>query len=344
LSVPAVPSSVPALRAWLSQAGRCASWHDWRWQVRESLNASGLTACGLLAPEHARAAGSQAARVTPYYLSLADLSDPRDPILRQCLPDAAELSMGAGACADPFGEDRHTRLPGVVQRFADRVLVLASRQCAVNCRHCTRRHTLPQQAVVRTEAHVRQVVAFLRRSPRVREVILSGGDPLLLPDAALLRLVRAMAALPQIEAIRIGTRAPVVLPMRVTPALARALGRCRRVWVNTQFNHVREITPPAAAACARLVEAGVPVSNQSVLLRGINDSVAAMTALCAGLQRIRVRPYYVFLCDPVAGTAHWRTSRAQARRIAHGVASRLGGLAVPRFVADEPGKPHKMAV
>ena len=318
-------------------------WHDWRWQLRAAPAAEELVRLGVLSPAAARAARAFPARVTPYFLGLSDLSDLSDPLLAQWLPAAAELAPDGGA-ADPFGEAGHAPVPGVVQRFPDRVLVLASACCAANCRHCTRRNTLGRQAIVRTAAQLRQVVDYLRASPQVREVILSGGDPLLLADAALLRLVRAFAALPQIDAIRIGTRVPVVLPMRVTSGLARALGRCGRVWVNTQFNHVREITPEAAAACRRLVEAGIPVSNQSVLLRGVNDSVEAMVALCAGLQRIRVRPYYVFVCDPVAGTAHLRTSRAQARAIARGVTRRLGGLAVPRFVADEPGMPHKMPV
>ncbi|MFZ4394034.1 MAG: KamA family radical SAM protein [Kiritimatiellia bacterium] len=339
-----------ALRRWLGTMRQRPCWHDWRWQVRSALGAEELRTAGLLPERGACAAARQfPARVTPYVLDLTNLTDPSDrsdspdPLATQWLPSAAELAPDDGI-ADPFAEARHAPVPGVIQRFSDRILVLVSALCATNCRHCTRRHTLGQQTLVRSAAQVRQVVAFLRASPQVREVILSGGDPLLLPDAALLRFVRALAALPQLDAIRIGTRAPVVLPMRVTPALARALGRSGRVWVNTQFNHVREITPESAAACRRLVEAGVPVSNQSVLLRGVNDSVEAMVALCAGLQRIRVRPYYVFVCDPVAGLGHLRTSRARARAIAHGVASRLGGLAVPRFVADVPGKPHKVPV
>jgi lysine 2,3-aminomutase len=311
--------------------------------VRSALDADDLARLGLLSERAVRAGRAFPARVTPYYLDLSDLSDPTDPILRQCLPDAAELAPDGGI-ADPFDEVRHSPVPGVVQRFTDRVLVLVSSFCATNCRHCTRRHTLGRQATVRSAADVQRVADYLRASPQVREVILSGGDPLLLSDTALLRLVRAFAALPQIDAVRIGTRAPVVLPMRVTPELARALGRFRRVWVNTQFNHAREITPEATEACQRLVEAGVPVSNQSVLLRGVNASVDDMVALCAGLQRIRVRPYYVFVCDPVAGTAHLRTSRTQARDIAHGVAARLGGLAVPRFVLDLPGAPGKVGV
>jgi len=332
-----------SLRRWLDAARARPCWRDWRWQVRSALEAVDLARLGLVPRRAARAARVFPARVTPYYLDLSDLSDPTDPILRQCLPDAAELAPDDGT-ADPFDEARLSPVPGVVQRFPDRVLVLVSSFCATNCRHCTRRHTLGRQATVRSAADVRRATAWLRASPQVREVILSGGDPLLLSDAALLRLVRAFAALPQLDAIRIGTRAPVVLPMRITPELARALARIRRVWVNTQFNHVREITPEATAACCRLVEAGVPVSNQSVLLRGVNDSVDDMVALCAGLQRIRVRPYYVFVCDPVAGTAHLRTSRAQARAIARGVAARLGGLAMPRFVRDLPGAPGKVGV
>ena len=336
-------SDLATLRNWLDAARQKACWQDWRWQVRQALNAGDLGRLGLLTSAAARAAHGFPARVTPYLCDLTDLTDPTDPILRQWLPDAAELEAGAGV-ADPFGEVQHSPVPGVVQRFPDRVLVLVNSVCATNCRHCTRRNTLGQQTIARTAAQLQQTVATVRASPEIREVILSGGDPLLLSDAALLRWVRAFAALPQIDAIRIGTRVPVVLPMRVTSGLARALGASKRVWVNTQFNHVREITPESTAACGRLVDAGVPVSNQSVLLRGVNDSVEAMVTLCAGLQRVRVRPYYVFLCDPVAGTAHFRTSRAQARTLARGVARRLGGLAVPRFVADVSGMPQKMPV
>jgi lysine 2,3-aminomutase len=334
----------PDLARWIASSRRSRAWHDWRWQVRHALDDRALARHGLLPPA-ARAAGrAWPARVTPYFLSLScgpDRSGPCGPLLAQWLPAAAELA-GTGR-ADPFDEARRAPAPGVVQRFPDRVLVRVSRVCAVQCRHCTRRHTLLRTAV----AGVRDLpalLAFLRARPAVREAILSGGDPLLLADAALLRLVRALAALPQLDAIRIGTRAPVTLPMRVTPALARGLSACRRVWVNTQFNHVREITPESAAACGRLVDAGIPVSNQAVLLRGVNDSVDAMVALCAGLQRIRVRPYYVFVCDPVAGTAHLRVGRRRARAIAAGVAARLGGLAVPRFVLDVPGAPGKVAV
>lgn len=329
----------PDWQTMLAEARSRASWNDWHWQLRQSLDARALIRMGFITDAECRAASPQPPRVTPYYLSLADPNDPADPILRQCLPSANEW-RGVGA-EDPFDEAAQSPLPGLVQRFPDRVLILAHHACAVACRHCTRRHRL---ASAGAPAPLSRLVAYVRARPEIREVIVSGGDPLLLSDAALLRLVDAFRALPQLDAVRIGTRAPVALPMRVTTRLARALGRGGRVWVNTHFNHAREIAPESAAACARLVEAGIPVSNQSVLLRGVNDSIDAMTALCAGLQRIRVRPYYVFVCDPVRGTQHLRTTRADARRIATGLAQRLGGLAVPRFVMDVPGAPCKQPV
>ena len=247
---------------------------------------------------------------------------------------------------DPFAEKtRAACCYGLKQRFPDRVLVMAHDQCAMSCRHCTRKGLLHDDAeVVRTPAQLAAAVAWVKTHPDVREVLLSGGDPLLLSDRRILAFVRAFARLPQIDAVRIGTRVPVTLPMRVTPVLACALGAFKKVWVNTQFNHAREITPEAAAACARLVEAGIPVSNQSVLLKGVNDSVGALFDLCTGLQRIRVRPYYVFLCDPVAGIAHFRVPLRRARRLERELAVRVGGLALPRFVMDIPGSPRKTPI
>jgi lysine 2,3-aminomutase len=346
MTPPNQSADLPSLQRWLAVQSRRSCWKNWRWQLRESLHTDNLGRLGLLSATARRAARLQPARVTPYLLKLAltpDGLDASDPIVRQWMPDAREW-RGKGGTSDPFDEMHASPVPGVVQRFRDRVLVLVSNVCATNCRHCTRRHTLAESAVVRSTGDLRRVVAFLRASPLVREVILSGGDPFLLGDAALLRMVRAMTALPQIDAVRIGTRVPVVLPMRVTPALARGLGASGRVWINTQFNTVREITPDSIAACGRLVDAGIPVSNQSVLLRGINDTTEEMVALCAALQRNRVRPYYVFLCDDVSGTGHLRVSRRRARAIADGVARRLGGLAVPRFVTDLHGTAYKVTI
>jgi lysine 2,3-aminomutase len=326
---------------------RSTDWEDWRWQVRHAVDgpAPELERFGIDLAEAARVHVRYPVRLTPYALSLLNRDDPADPLNRQALPSAEELIPEAGTAADPFAErTRAACCHGLKQRFPDRVLVMAHDRCAMACRHCTRKGLLGDAEVVRTPAERAAAVAWVEAHPRVREVLLSGGDPLLLPDRRLLTLVRAFARLPQVDAVRIGTRAPVTLPMRVTPELAHALGAFKKVWVNTQFNHAREITPEAAAACARLVDAGVPVSNQTVLLRGVNDSVGALFDLCAGLQRIRVRPYYVFLCDPVAGIAHFRVPLRGARRLERGLAARIGGLALPRFVMDLPGSPRKMPI
>jgi lysine 2,3-aminomutase len=262
------------------------------------------------------------------------------------LPSADELvEERGGVCADPFDEGgaAHSAAAaicyGVKRRYPDRILVMAHDRCAMNCRHCTRKGLLQNAEVIKTPPQLADAVAYVKAHPPVREVLLSGGDPLLLPGGGLMAFVKAFAGLPQIDAVRIGTRIPCTLPARITPPLVRKLrqGGGGKVWVNTQFNHVSELTPPAIAACGMLVDAGVPVSNQSVLLRGVNDSVEAMVELCAALQRARVRPYYVFQCDPVAGISHFRVPLSKAREIARELPLRLGGLAVPRFVRDVPG-------
>jgi len=269
-------------------------------------------------------------------------ADPACALARQALPSEAELIDEPGMTADPFAEQSAAaRCHGVKQRFPDRALVMAHDRCAMNCRHCTRKGLLKNAEVVRTPKQLADAVAYMRTHPNVREVLLSGGDPMLLTDARLTALVRAFAQLQQIDAVRIGTRVPAALPERITPALAKRLGAFKKVWVNTQFNHASEITPEAIAACALLIDAGIPVSNQSVLLRGVNDSVEAMTELCAALQRARVRPYYVFQCDPVAGISHFRVPLEKAQEIARALPLRLGGLALPRFVRDLPGAPCK---
>ena len=269
-------------------------------------------------------------------------TDPKGAWAKQALPALEELIEEPGMVADPFAEKTKAACCyGVKQRFPNRVLVMTADQCAVNCRHCTRKGLLHQAEVIRTPKQLAVAVAYVKLHPLVREVLLSGGDPLMLSDTKLMAFVKAFASLPQIDAVRIGTRMPAVNPRRVTAALAKKLGACKKVWVNVQFNHVSELTPEAVAACGRLVEAGIPLSNQSVLLKGVNDSVEEMVALCSALQRARVRPYYVFQCDPVAGIAHFRVPLVKARRIARELPKHLGGLALPRFVRDIPGSPCK---
>lgn len=303
----------------------------WRWQL-----AHGLTAANLGVQDVA----AFPMRVTHYYASLADWRDPHDPILRQFLPDARE-TLPDSYSADPFDERGEAAIaPGIKQRFPDRVLAMVSVGCSTYCRHCTRRGLLDCAKAARLE----DLLEVLKARPKVREVLLSGGDPMILPDEVILRWVETLAALPQIDAIRLCTRTPVVLPMRWTLPLVRRLARSKRVWVQTQFNHPRELTPQAIAACARLIDHGIPVSNQSVLLRGINDAPEVMADLCASLQRHRIRPYYVFTCDPIAGINHFRTAPEVAGRLREYLLTHLGGLACPRVVADLPEAQHKTDV
>ncbi len=269
-----------------------------------------------------------------------------EPFRRQIAFDPRELEED-GFGADPFGElggVGATDCPGLRQRYPDRVLVMTASGCFMNCRHCTRRGLLGSAEVVRTDGQLRACVEWVRAHAAVRDVLLSGGDPLTLSDAAVMRFVDAFAALPQVDVVRLCTRAPCARPDRVTAALAARLGASGKVWANVQFNHADEVTPEAAAACGELVRAGIPVSCQTVLLAGVNDSAEALLELFRALQRARVRPYYVFQCDPVAGIAHFRVPLERARELARECAERIGGLGLPRFVADVPGARRKMPV
>jgi lysine 2,3-aminomutase len=260
-------------------------------------------------------------------------------------PDARELDDDGEYSADPFGEtDEASGTHGLKQRFEDRVLVMTSDSCFMNCRHCTRRGILESADVVRSDEELQDCLDYVKAHPLVRDVLLSGGDPLVLPDDEVLRFVEAFAALEQVEVVRLCTRAPCVNPERITEDLAKRLRSCGKVWVNTQFNCAGEMTPEAAAACGRLVDAGIPVSCQTVLLAGVNDSADAMLDLFRALQRARVRPYYVFQCDPVAGISHFRVPLERAKEIAAECADRIGGLALPRFVADIPGSRRKTPI
>ncbi len=264
---------------------------------------------------------------------------------RQLEPDERELEEEANVGHDPFGEeDESSGCFGLKQRFPDRVLVMTSNACFMNCRHCTRKGLLRHAEVVRTDEELSACVNYVQERPEVRDVLLSGGDPLVLPDEEVMRFVRAFADLPQVDVVRLCTRAPCVNPARVTRSLAESLAACGKVWANVQFNHADEITPEASAACANLVNAGIPVSCQTVLLAGVNDSEKALLDLFRALQRIRVRPYYVFLCDPVAGVAHFRVPVEKAKRLARVCAERIGGLGLPRFVVDIPGAARKTPV
>ena len=246
------------------------------------------------------------------------------------------------ASKDPFGELTHaSKCPGLKQRFPDRVLVMTTDRCFGQCAHCTRKWILGRSKVVETAAELKACVDYVKRHPKVRDVLLSGGDVLTLTDAQVMRFVDAFAALPQVEVVRICTRAPVSNPKRITDRLARLLAKSGKVWANVHVNTAAEVAICRAAA-AKLVNRGVPVSSQTVLLRGVNDTPAKMLALLRALSAARIRPYYVFQCDPVEGLGRFRVPLDKARRIERHCAERIGGLALPRFVADLPGAKRKI--
>ena len=316
---------------------------DWQWQLRHAVGSvEELSRALPLTPrelEGARLAERQGLplRITPYYLSLVDPSDAACPIRRQCVPDAREGDEVPGDLADPLGEVAHQVAPHLVQRYPDRVLLLATDRCAVYCRFCTRSRMVGGgEGAVSLDA-LQPALSWLREHAEVRDVILSGGDPLAMATDRLVRLVEAVRAVPSVETIRLATRVPVTLPMRITRELLLALRPFHPLWVMTHFNHPRELTAEAVAACERLADAGFPVMNQTVLLAGINDDAATLEQLFRGLVRSRVRPYYLLQTDPVRGTGHLRTPLARGVAIMESLQGRLSGIALPRLVCDTPG-------
>jgi lysine 2,3-aminomutase len=265
--------------------------------------------------------------------------DPLDsscPIRRQALPDPEDVQSGVGESDDPLGERVHSPVPGVIHRYPDRVVLLVSADCPVRCRHCNRRSRAPEEFLGSPRAQD-QAVAYLRDQTEVLEVILSGGDPLTLEDEMLSGWLTRLRRLEHIQTLRIHTRAPVTCPARITPDLVQVLRRAAPLFLVTQFNHPREVTSAAARACARLVEAGIPLANQAVLLRGINSDVDVLAALSRALLRIRVRPYYLFQLDPVVGTERFRTPVQAGIDLVDGLRGRVSGLGLPQFALDAPG-------
>jgi lysine 2,3-aminomutase len=291
-----------------------------------------------------RVARRYPARVTPGYAALIDPGDPADPIARMVLPDPRELQSAPYLCADPLAEERDSPLPGVVHRYRDRVLLVLTGRCPATCRFCMRRRVVGRPLRGRGEAWLDAVRGYLADHPGVREVLLSGGDPLMRSDGDLAQVLAAIRSVPHVELVRVDTRAPVVLPSRITWPLVALLRRAAPLWVVAHFNHPRELTDEAVAACGRLVDAGIPVETQTVLLAGVNDDEAVLEDLCRGLLRARVRPYYLHQCDLVEGTEHFRTSLARGRALVRHLTGRVGGHGIPRYVVDAPGGHGKIPV
>ncbi|MCL2140655.1 MAG: KamA family radical SAM protein [Dehalococcoidia bacterium] len=325
------------------------SWNDWRWQFRNRVTTVEqlLKFIPLTSNECAQIRSVSAKyplAITPYYLSLLEPSDPYDPIRLQSVPTIAELSKSCVSMEDPLAEQQHSVVPGLVHRYPDRVLMVLTDICPMLCRHCTRKREWQYGGWVRTPEQFENMLAYIRQHKEVRDVIVSGGDPLTLSTVRLEEVLSGIRRIPHVEIIRIGTRVPVVLPQRIDDELCNVLSKFGPIWLNTHFNHPREITPEATRACDLIVRAGVPVNNQSVLLKGINDSVETQIKLCQSLLRIKVRPYYLFQCDDVAGTEHFWTSVESGVEIIRNMRGFTSGLAIPNYVIDLPNGGGKIPV
>ncbi|MBN2495867.1 MAG: KamA family radical SAM protein [Deltaproteobacteria bacterium] len=272
--------------------------------------------------------------ITPYYASLIQKLDPRDPIFRMSVPQLDELCDPVYLRRDPLEEDRDMPIPGLVHRYRDRALIVTTSTCAMYCRHCTRKRVAGQRDSVLSPSSMRKISAYLRAHPEIHDVIVSGGDAFTMSTRALERVLACVRAVPSVDIIRIGTRVPVTMPMRVTDELVDMLKRYHPQWINVHFNHPVEMSAEASAACAKLADAGIPLGNQSVLLRGVNDDLRVMEELCRKLVRNRVRPYYLFQCDLVRGVEHFRTPLTRGVQIMEYLRGRISGLAIPLFIVD----------
>ncbi|HET9596529.1 MAG TPA: KamA family radical SAM protein [Anaeromyxobacteraceae bacterium] len=324
-------------------------WRDWRWQQRHALRTADDLARAVRLTEDERrglaaAAGRFRLAVTPYYASLMDPEHPFCPVRMQSIPVAAEGEPAPGDLRDPLGEDRHRPVRAVVHKYPDRALFLVTDTCAVYCRHCTRRRITGGEEGAFDRAAVEEGLDYLRARREVRDVIVSGGDPLVLSDERLGAVLRALRAIPHVQILRLATRAPVTCPMRITDALARLLREVKPLFAVTHFNHPKECTPEAQEACERLVDHGVPVENQTVLLRRVNSSARTIADLNHRLLAWRVRPYYLHQGDVAEGTGHLRTSLATGIAIVDALRGHTSGLAVPHLAVDLPGGGGKVTI
>lgn len=317
-------------------------WQEWQWQFRNRIrDAETLSRIVSLSEAEQQAlnapGGALPFAITPYYASLLDRDDPGQPVRRTVVPVIDECLRTPGEARDPLHEEQASPVTGIVHRYPDRVLFLVTGVCATHCRYCTRSRLVGSSTRKLGTAHWEGAIAYIAAHPEIRDVLLSGGDPLTLPDGYLAWLLSKLAAIPHVEMLRIGTKAPVVMPQRITPALVRMLRRYHPLWMSIHVTHPDEVTPEMMRACTRLADAGIPLGSQTVLLAGINDEIETMRRLVHGLVRIRVRPYYLYQCDPIPGSSHFRTPVTRGLQIIAGLQGHTTGYAVPTYVVDAPG-------
>ena len=317
-------------------------WNDWQWQTSHRIRTLAQLEKMIVLSVDERAAldGSGTTLplgITPYYMSLVSTDDPTQPIRRSVIPTIQETRSSAGEADDPLGEDAMSPVPGLVHRYPDRVLLLLSDFCSTYCRYCTRSRVVGHGAIHPSRNRLERAFAYIEQTPAVRDVLLSGGDPLMLGEEKLSWILSRLRQIPHVEIVRIGTKVPAVLPQRITPRLVRMLRQYHPLWMSLHFTHPDECTPEAHRACTLLADAGIPLGSQTVLLKGINDSVDTMRNLVHGLLKMRVRPYYLYQCDPITGSAHFRTSIETGLEIIRGLRGFTSGYALPTYVVDAPG-------
>lgn len=317
-------------------------WDDWRWQERHRVRGREQLERYLTLAPHERAAFARGGSllpfaITPYYLALLDGADAYQGLRRSVIPSDEEFLHLASEADDPLGEERHTVTPGLVHRYPDRVLFLVVDHCATYCRYCTRSRVVGSNGLTARRARWQAAIDYIRRTPSIRDVLLSGGDPLTLGEEQLDWLLGRLREIPHVEFVRLGTKVPAVLPQRITPTLIKLLRRHRPLWMSLHFLHPDECTPETERACSRLADAGIPLGSQTVLLKGVNDDLPTMRRLMHRLLRMRVRPYYLYQCDPISGSHHFRTPVATGLSIIEGLRGHTTGYGVPSYVIDAPG-------
>jgi lysine 2,3-aminomutase len=324
-------------------------WSDWKWQFRNRITRIDELARYVSLDEQQKQDISACLSrfrmaITPYYASLMDPDDPMCPIRMQAIPAIGETRTLPWEMRDPLHEEGENPARNIVHRYPDRVLFLVTRKCAMYCRHCTRRRTTGEEDFVISKEEMEEAIDYIARSPQIRDVLISGGDPLTMSDATLENILSRLRAIDHVEIIRIGTRVPVVLPMRITPALLSMMKKYQPIWINTHFNHPKELTPESLKACADIVDAGIPLGNQSVLLRGVNDNAETMKELLLKLVKARVRPYYLYQCDLSEGLGHFRTRVEKGVEIIQKLTGNISGYALPKFVIDAPNGGGKVPI
>lgn len=324
-------------------------WDDWKWQFANRITTVQKLEKILPLPlqekeEIAACLEKFRMAITPYYASLINPNDKNDPIRLQCVPSIKETYIDETDLADPLDEEGDSPVKHIVHRYPDRVLFLVTCKCSMYCRHCTRRRIVGEEDRIITEKELNTALDYIRKHTEIRDVLVSGGDPLVMSTERLEHIIKSIREIPHVDIIRIGTRVPVVMPMRITEELLSMLKKYHPIWINTHFNHPKEITPESQMACEKIVDSGIPLGNQTVLLKGINDKPEIMKELMLKLVHMRVRPYYLYQCDLSMGISHFRTDVKTGIDIVHSLQGYISGYAIPKFVIDAPGGGGKVPV